>query len=45
MALFVTASLGAASQVLKSRLAREILFKMLKVVAVIIIDEALREKR
>jgi len=45
MALLVTASLGAATQILKSELAREILFKTLKVVVVIILDEAIRKKR
>ncbi|MBF0480258.1 MAG: hypothetical protein HQK81_08305 [Desulfovibrionaceae bacterium] len=45
MALVVTASLGVAQQILKSQLAREILFKTLKVVVVIMIDEVLRKKR
>ena len=45
MSLVVTASLGVAQQLLKSQLAREILSKTLKVVVVILIDEALRKKR
>ncbi len=45
MALVVTASLGVAQQLLKSQLAREILSKTMKVVVVILIDEALRKKR
>lgn len=45
MALVVTASFGVAQQILKSQLAREILFKTLKVVVVVMIDEVLRKKR
>jgi hypothetical protein len=45
MALIVAASLEAATQILKSQLAREILSKTLKVIVVILIDEALRKKR